>query len=166
MEELYRELMNYVEHDVHFLHSTFVGMDDREPIVLTLPDTKFYHNVTKDHITDLLAGRLASHRYQKDELYDKSMEIYRTDPMHRRTVKLFRYQLEKMDSLDWRSIREVLPMFEAKYDVSGENVSFPVKMALLGTTKGPRLPKLIDFLGREDVYDRIDQYLLDNKYRI
>jgi glutamyl/glutaminyl-tRNA synthetase len=93
-------------------------------------------------------------------------EVYFTDPMHRRTVKFFRYQLEKMTETDWRAVRDALQLFMAKYEVSETDLVNPVKVVLLGTTKGPSLPKLIEYMGKEEAFKRIDQYLQDNKYRI
>lgn len=164
-EETYKELMNYVE-DVNFMHASCMDFCEQGPVVLVLPETTFYHHVTKDDVKALLQGDLSDHIIPTKDLYQPAMEIYRSDPMHRRTVKLFRYQLEKMKAHDWRSIREILPIFQAKYDVIEDSLLGAVKIALLGTTKGPDLPKLIDMLGIDETYDRIDRYLQDNKYRI
>lgn len=157
--------MNYIE-DVHFMHASCMDLCDRGPVVLSLPDTTFYHSVTKDDVRLLIEGDLQDHIIKEEELYQPDMEVFRSDPMHRRTVKLFRYQLEKMKAHDWRSIREIIPIFQAKYDVPKESLLGSVKIALLGTTKGPDLPKLIDMLGIKETYSRIDQYLQDNKYRL
>lgn len=165
-EAVYKELMNYVEQDVHFLHSACMDLCEDGPNVLVLPETKFYFGVTKDKVDDLIHGRLEHQLHPKERLYDVSMERYREDPMHRRTVKLFRYQVEKMKDVNWRSARDALLLFRNKYGVTEEDLALPVKMALLGTTKGPELPKLMEMLGKEEVFQRIDQYLQDNKYRI
>jgi (2Fe-2S) ferredoxin len=164
-EETYKELMNYVE-DVHFMHASCIGLCEEGPIVLVLPETTFYRGITDDLVDALIKGELEDQIIPTEDLYHPDMERYRSDPMHRRTVKLFRYQLEKMKAHDWRSIREILPIFKDKYDVSEDSLPGAVKIALLGTTKGPDLPKLIDMLGIDETYNRIDQYLQDNKYRI
>lgn len=164
-EDTYKELMNYVE-DIEFMHSSCMDLCDYGPNVLTFPEGAFYQAVTKDRVDDLIHHKAEDLRHPSQRLHDESMELYYSDPMHRRTVKLFRWHLDKLGDFEWRTIRESISIFKDKYDVRGMALTFPVKMALIGTTKGPDLPKMLQFMGKELAFKRIDQYLSDNKYRI
>ncbi len=165
VEELMKELMNHIE-KVKFNHASCIGMCENGPLIVTFPDITFYQNVTKNRVKDILAHKATDLIVPKQHLFDPTMDVYFSDPLHRRTVKLFRWHLDKISDFDWKSIRDSILIFKEKYDIKGTDSMFPVRVALLGTTKGPELPKLIDYMGKTMVLERIDSYLRDNKYRI
>jgi hypothetical protein len=49
--------------------------------------------------------------------------------------------------------------FKSKYDVKGNDFSYPVKLALIDTVKGPNLPVLINFLGVNSTMKLFDEFL-------
>jgi len=164
-DELLKALMDYYD-EVEFTHASCVGLCDFGPNVMIFPQAVLYGNVTKERIHDLVHDNIEDLKHPWDRLYTPDMDIYASNPEYRRMVKLVRYQLEKMTEIDWRSVRDVLAIFSQKYEVDLEKASLAVKVAILGTTKGPELPKLVAYMGKEEVFKRIDKYLSDNKYRI
>jgi len=164
-DELLKALMDYYD-DVEFTHASCVGLCGFGPNVMIFPEAKMYGGVTKDRVHDLVHNNIEDLKHPQDRLYSPDMDVYASDPGHRRHVKLFRYQLEKMTDTDWRSIRDALAIFSQKYEIDMDETSKAVKVALLGTTKGPEIPKLVAYMGKEEAFKRIDKYLSDNKYRL
>lgn len=160
-----KELMEYYG-EVEFTHSSCPDLEEFSPVVLVFPEGAFYGPLEKDRVHDLIHGNIEDLRLGKTELWTEDMDVYQSDPGYRRHVKLFRYQIEKMIESDWRSIRDTIALFRAKYDIEEQELLNPVKVALLGTTKTPNISKVVAYMGKEEVFKRIDKYLSDNKYRI
>ncbi len=156
-EEVLNQLKKLgIEHN----HSSCMDMCESGPNVFILPDAKLYGRVTSKRIDDVLKGLGEDLLYNPLDVYDEVMyQEYLNDPMHRRTVKLFRWHLDKHDDLSVASIREMISVFKSKYDVKGIKFTYPVKLALIKTIKGPDLPKLIHYLEKKATMKLLDDFL-------
>lgn len=164
-EELLKALMDYYD-EVEFTHVACVGLCEYGPNVMVFPGARLYGNVTKDRVQDLVQDNIEDLRHPIERLFTPEMDVYASDPSYRRLVKLFRYQLEKMTETNWKSIRDALAIFSEKYEIDLDELGNAVKVAIIGTTMGPEIPKLVSYLGKEETFLRIDKYLFDNKYRL
>jgi len=151
---------------LEIIESTCDELEESMPLFIHMPDATFYGHVTPDRVRDVIAGRADDLKIQTARLFDVSMETYKREPMHRRAVKLFRWHLDKIDECTTVNIAEELDDFCKKYELKKQDVVCAVKMALIGTTKGPALPELMTALHKKEAFARIDKYLADYKYRI
>lgn len=130
------------------------------PNIMVFPEMKLYKNVSIDRIDDILSNHIDDLQHNDNLVYDSEVvNQYLIDPMHRRTVKLFRYHLEKYQDMSVASLREIIKVFKEKYDVKGLKFTYPVKVSLFGSTKGPDLPKVVNFLGKQMTISLMDKYL-------
>jgi len=155
-EELLKSLE---DSNVEFTHSACMHMCDDGPNVFTFPDLKMYGHVDKSRLQDIISGNSDGLEYD-DEIYNLEInKQYSLDPMHKRTVKLFRWHLAKHDDISVRGIERMIGTFMKKYDVEGIDFSYPIKVALIKTIKGPDLPKLINYLGKNSTMILFDEFL-------
>jgi (2Fe-2S) ferredoxin len=160
-EEILKELENLRrEIDFEFLTSSCMGLCSYGPNVMTFPDLRIYGNVSASRIKDIISSQGSDLLHPNDRIYSKELcSEVSLDPMHRRSVKLFRYHLEKFDDFSVANLRVIISSFENKYEITGNKFLYPIKLALLGTIKGPDLPKIIYFLGKEDTIKSLDKFL-------
>ncbi|AIO18071.1 Glutamate--tRNA ligase [Candidatus Izimaplasma bacterium HR1] len=159
-EELLKALK---DKDVILDHSSCMDMCDSGPNLFVIPSLKMYGNVTLNRLDDVLNGNADDLLY-KDEIDDLDViDEYTKNPMHERTVKLFRWHLDKQEKSSVAELCEIISDFKKKYDVNGIDFTNPVKIALIGSHQGPDLPKLIHYLGKERAMQLFDEYLKRNK---
>ncbi len=160
-EEILKELEKLQrESDFEFLTSSCMGLCSNGPNVMTYPDLRIYGNVSVNRIKDILSSEASDLLHPNDRVYSKELcsEIS-LDPMHRRSVKLFRYHLEKFNDFSVANLKVLISSFKSKYEVTGNRFIYPIKLALLGTIKGPDLPEIIYFLGKEGTIKALDKFL-------
>ena len=160
-EEILKELENLQgEIDFEFLASSCMGLCSYGPNIMTFPDLRIYGNVSTDRIKDILNSHGSDLLQPNDRIYSKELcSEVSLDPMHRRTVKLFRYHLEKFVDFSVVNLISIISSFKNKYEITGNRFLYPIKLALLGTIKGPDLPKIIYFLGKKDTIKSLDRFL-------
>ena len=145
---------------IEFDYSSCMDLCDYGPNVITLPNLKLYGAVTEDDIEELIKGNREELLHPKDRIFDElAIQELRDDPMHKRTIKLFRYQLEKQLDLSVEGLRLFLSTFKDKYDVVDVLFTDHLKIAMFGTAKGPNLEKLIHYLGKRETIRLFDNYL-------
>ena len=155
LENTIQELQNK---DVTITSTSCMGLCEKGTIVFTLPDMLFYQNVTKERLKDLLNHNAEDLIIDKD-IYDSNIsQTYIETPIHCRTVKLFRYHLEKFDDFSVSNLNHLIRIFQTKYDIKGEHFFYPIRIALLDTLKGPNLAELIHHLGKETTVGLFDSY--------
>jgi (2Fe-2S) ferredoxin len=152
--------------DVHVVECGCFGKCEEGPNLMTLCDEQYFGHVTPERVDDILFGSAEDLRYKEEELYNQEMDVYKSDPHHRRTVKLFRYHMEKLQQYDKEHVADEIEVMKEKYDISKKDCKYAVKVALMNTRHCPDVPTLVEQLGIEEVFKRIDRYLADNKYRI
>ena len=158
-EELLKELK---QKDVIYDHSSCMDMCESGPNLFCIPSFKMYGTVSKERLDDILNDQADDLLY-KNEIIDREViDKYTNNPMHQRTVKLFRWHLDKETKCSVAELREVISIFKKKYDIKGMDFTYPVKIALIGFHKGPDLPKLIHYLGKERTMRLLDDYLKTN----
>lgn len=90
---------------------------------------------------------------------DKVIEEYRTNPMHNRTVKLFRWHIDKQVECTIEELDIVVKEFKEKYDVNGDDFTFPLTIALTNSMEKIDLISLIHTLGKQRVMVLLEDYL-------
>ena len=148
------------EKGVEVLHSSCMDLCEAGPNVMLFPSLKLYGEVEEKDIDRLLNNDIEYLRHPDSLIYDKEiLEAYFDNPMHHRTVKLFRYHLEKYDNMAFTNLIDIIKVFQTKYALLGNDFSYPVKVSILGTVKGPDLPKVIHLLGKERTIDLMNTFL-------
>lgn len=92
-------------------------------------------------------------------LNEELINDYRTNPMHLRTIKLFRWHLEKQNDFEMKNIETVIEQFQIKYDIKKEAFLYPILIALTNSTIETDLIMLIHSLGKQRVMQLLDDYL-------
>ena len=99
---------------VEFAHSACMDMCDSGPNIFTFPDLKMYGNVTIEKLDDIISGNNKIQPYN-EEIYNLEInKEYRDNPMHKRTVKLFRWHLEKHDDFSVLELNNSINIFKNK----------------------------------------------------
>lgn len=93
----------------------------------------------------------------------KNIDEYKTNPIHRRTVKLFRWHLDKQTECTIEELEKVLLEFHKKYDVSGDDFYFPILVALTNSLEEIDFIPFVHKLGKDRIMDLLDKYLQTNK---
>lgn len=93
----------------------------------------------------------------------KDINEYKTNPIHKRTVKLFRWHLDKQTSCSIDDLEIVFHSFEKKYDVSGSDFYNPILVALTNSLDQIDLIPFVHKLGKDKVMVLLDEYLRTNK---
>ncbi len=146
--------------DIEFARSSCMDYCDHGPYVMTFPNMKVYNKVDVSIIEKVLKEEAEEFLVPNEIMYEKDIiNRYSLDPMHKRTVKLFTYQLVKQEEFTLRSLRDFISFFKIKYDIEGIDFTYPVKIALLGTHKGPDLPKLIFYLGKKRTIEILEKFI-------
>ncbi|MDC0559105.1 hypothetical protein OAO42_01705 [Candidatus Izimaplasma bacterium] len=146
--------------DIEFTHSSCMDFCDHGANIMTFPNMKMYNKVDASTIEKVLNEDADELLVPNEIMYDKDIiDGYSLNPMHKRTVKLFTYQLVKQEEFTVRSLRDFISFFKVKFDIKGMDFTYPVKIALLKTHKGPDLPKLIFYLGKERTVKILEKYI-------
>lgn len=153
------KLFDYLEDtDVEFSNSACMHMCDDGPNVFTFPDLKMYGHVDKKRLKDIISGNSKGLEYS-EEIYDLEInEQYRVDSRYKKTVELFRDKLEKCDDISIDKLEKLVKKFMKKNDLDKTSFTYPVRVALINTIKGPDLPKLIYFLGKNSTIKLFNEY--------
>lgn len=119
-------------------------------------DLSIYQDVSVDKVHEMIEGLADELKYisNKDEIVK-----YGEDPMHLRTIKLFRWHLDKQTKCTKEEVLVMMQEFSKKYDVKGLDFINPIMIALTKNIEGPDLPDLIYTLGKERVMGLLDDYL-------
>jgi len=154
--ELLEELKNY---DLEFSSSSCMDMCEGGPNIFTFPDLKMYGKVDKNRLEDIINHKAKGLEYNEEIYSLEDIKKYSFDPMHRRTVKLFRWHLEKHDDMSLLGLEEIIRTFQIKYDVYGNEFFNPIKVVLINTIKGPNLSSIINYLGKNSTMKVFDEFL-------
>lgn len=87
------------------------------------------------------------------------IEQFGNNPMHLRTIKLFRWHIAKQESCTLEEVEKVIKEFQTKYDVTGEDFIYPIVIALTKDVIQTDLITLIHTLGKEQVMGLLEDYL-------
>jgi len=87
------------------------------------------------------------------------LEKYGSDPIHLRTIKLFRWHLDKQTSCTLDEVAKVIEEFKVKYDVDGDQFLYPIIIALTNNTEEIDLIERLHSLGKDRVMDLLEGYL-------
>ncbi len=156
------ELLEYLKDcNVEFMYSFCRNICEDGPFVFTLPELKTYGNVDKQKLDAIINGNSKDLEYNQ-EVFTQYNREYREDPMHKRTIKLFRWHLSKHDDISIQGLEEIIRTFQKKYDVKETNFMYPVKIALINSIKGPNIPTLINFMGKNSTMILFDEFLKKN----
>ncbi len=124
--------------------------------LFSIEDLSIYQELEMGRIDDLLSNGVEDLKYQSNL---NIIQKYGSDPMHLRTIKLFRWHLDKYDSFNQEEVVILIQEFSKKYDVKGLDLINPIMIALTKNTEGPELPDLIHMLGKDRVMGLLADYL-------
>jgi glutamyl/glutaminyl-tRNA synthetase len=141
-------------------------LDESNRVVIQLPDITFYGNVTPDRIKDILIRRADDIKIQTARLFDVSMKTYRSDVKYRSLVWDLYDELE--DLFDWNedAIDDILTSLQHHHKLSKQDTEYAIKMALIKTTKGPKVEDLLVGLGWKKIKELLDDFKSHSTYRI
>jgi len=141
-------------------------LDESQPVVFKLPERVFYGHVSHDRLVDVIVGRADDLKIQTARLYNVEMGTYQSEPKYRKFVTKFKEELEELSEFKAGQIRKEIKSFCAKHDLDDRDIVNPLKIALIGTTKGPDLSDVMELLGAKESFNLIDNFLSNYKYRI
>jgi len=162
-KNMYENLDQYSK--VEFKQTTMTGIDESHPIVFRIPDGTFYGSVTEDRLQDVISGHADDLKIQTARYFSVEMKTYISEPMYRKTVKHFLKQLKKMEQFDKDAIKREMKDCIKENHIVEYQLYNPLKMALIGTTLGPKLPDLMSTFGKDECVVRIKKYLRNYRYR-
>ena len=70
--------------------------------------------------------------------------------------KLWHKELSKINDLNSNSIKNIVEITSREMNISGKNLFFPIRVALIGQTHGPDLYTIINILGKKESLQRIE----------
>lgn len=152
--------------NVEYIVSSCEGLDESLPVIIRFPDAVFYHRVTEQRLMDVVRGHADDLKIQTARLYDVEMEKYFSEPVYRKTVRLFLHELEDLEEYSPKKLEKVVHAFIEDHVLKDHLSLDAIKMALIKTTRGPEVLDLLLCFGLKESIKRLEQYLIDYKHRV
>lgn len=151
--------LQHKKNNFEYSYCECIDFCDDGPNIMVFPTLKTYKKVTPNRLNDILENTAHDLEYSYDTLNKDEIKLYSTDPVHRRTIKLFRWHLAKELVITVENLKKSIKIFKSKYDVEEVSFNSSVKVALISTVKGPEMEFLIYNFGKEKSIERLENFL-------
>lgn len=148
---------------IRLLHSSFVGLEENQPIVYSVTDEAFYGGVKEELLEEVLYGHSDELKIQTSRVFNVEMKKYISNLKYRDIVKKFLSMIDDESNIEL-DIKQLFSNFVVE-DMTKKEVEDVLKIALIKTVLGPDLTVLMEAYGIKEVVKRYQEFLKQYKFR-